>query len=743
MRCPVVAAGAAMLFLFASHSLLSQTLSQQFVVPQQLSGVSTGLIGVGDLNGDGRPDILYQTNALVATGNGTFKSIAETENFAYGSQLVDVNGDGKLDVVSAVPAGESCNQFPNGEWDCVISSDALFAVYLGNGDGTFQSGKTIDLGQEGSGTPTIAMVDLNGDGKPDAMVNFSGVTGDDASASAFEMINGGGGTFSEVDGGSPPGPVVAVGDFNGDGKMDIAEQSGGLQILYNLGAGRFTLGPSYPQMIPIGGATADFNHDGHPDLVVVDGSGQTTTGGVWVLFGQTGGGFTTPKRLSSFLATSVVAADLNHDGYPDIVAMGSSFSLLTNQKNGKFSNPRLYTGFGFWPYPNGFGAADFNLDGYLDLVFGNKIVYGTSGGNFKAPVITQTANPLTVATGDFNGDGIEDVATVNTVTVFTGSGKGYLNAGKTFTSGLLGGNIAAGDVNGDGVLDLIVTRGPTSPTPDNADVSVLLGNGDGTFRTAIASKVLGPAPSNTLSLQTYAIDVNHDGRADLIGDWGVALGHGDGTFKTPTALPSQAIPVAGIAVGDFNRDGNEDIVAGSHTTPKIFTLLGDGHGNFTVANTETLNYNNPTLNALTAADVNGDGIPDLVYEYSATPSIGDYDRVVVEFGDGTGKFGNATGVRLPYYNGSGNDSLFVADFNRDGNMDIVDVTVTDSGGPTRQDSLLIPGTGGGQLGSARYFPLQMVTGAMLDLNGDGAPDIVGPTMDKVGLERVLNTGAQP
>ncbi|HEY2471163.1 MAG TPA: VCBS repeat-containing protein [Terracidiphilus sp.] len=750
MRCPVVATGAAMLGLFASHPAPSQTLSKQFIVPQQLSGVSNSyFIASGDLNGDGRPDILYDDRALIATGNGTFKTVTESQTFVYGSQLIDVNGDGKLDVVSAIPAEENCNQFPNGEWDCVISSDAELVVYLGNGNGTFQTGKVLDLGQEGAGTSAITMADMDGDGKPDAVISFSGVDGDSSSSTNFQLINQGDGIFKNLGSfwGNGPVTVVGTGDFNGDGKIDLAISSGGLQILYNLGGGRFTSGPTY-NIFPIAGLAGDFNKDGHIDLVVADASGLSTNG-VYVLYGQNGGTFTAPKRLTSLTMTSLNAADLNHDGYLDVIAMGSSFAVFTNQKS-SFSSPRVYTGLGYNPaYPT-FGLGDFNRDGYVDVAYGSFIMYGTSGANFQAPVVTASTGAGRLVAGDFNGDGIEDVATVDpehgAVTVFLGSGQGYLNPGKTYVTPLVDANITAGDVNGDGIPDLVVTRGPGIAFPQANDVSVLLGNGDGTFQIAINSHALGQPPSNTLSRQTYAVDVNHDGKADLIGDWGVALGHGDGTFETPSALPSNAIPVAGIAVGDFNRDGNLDIVVGSrvaaNTTPVILTLLGDSHGNFTLTNTEHLNYTGPTLNALTVGDINGDGILDIVYDYSATPSIGPYDRIVVEFGDGTGKFGNATGVRLAF-NGAGNDQLFVADFNRDGKMDVLDVTVTANGGPVQGDSILINGAGGGQLGAPQYFPLQMLYGALLDLDSNGAPDIIGPDIDGSGVARILNSGAKP
>jgi hypothetical protein len=239
--------------------------------------------------------------------------------------------------------------------------------------------------------------------------------------------------------------------------------------------------------------------------------------------------------------------------------------------------------------------------------------------------------------------------------------------------------------------------------------------------------------------------VNHDGKADLVGDWGVALGHGDGTFSAPKPWPSQISPVAGLAIGDFNRDSNLDVVVGnlalSGSTPTyIYTLFGDGKGGFTIAHSERLNYTNTQLDALTVADLNNDGALDLIYNYSATPSAGKYNRIVVETNDGSGNFGNATGQRLPF-NGYGYQNLLVGDFNRDGKMDVLDLTIMNVTG-TPPDSELLLGQGDGTLGSPQYVPLQMFNGSLIDLNGDGALDIVGPDFFQTGVERILNTGAK-
>jgi hypothetical protein len=169
-------------------------------------------------------------------------------------------------------------------------------------------------------------------------------------------------------------------------------------------------------------------------------------------------------------------------------------------------------------------------------------------------------------------------------------------------------------------------------------------------------------------------------------------------------------------------------------------LFGDGKGGFTVAHKELLNYTATVLHALTVADMNNDGALDLIYNYSATPSVGSYNRVVVETNDGSGNFGNASGQRV-LFNPYGYEDLLVGDFNRDGNMDVLNLTIMNTLN-SPPDSALLLGQGDGTLASPQYLPVQMFNGSVIDLNGDGALDIVGPDFSNSGVERVLNTGAK-
>ncbi len=159
-----------------------------------------------------------------------------------------------------------------------------------------------------------------------------------------------------------------------------------------------------------------------------------------------------------------------------------------------------------------------------------------------------------IVAGDFNGDGTGDIAVVTesyvqdstarkaAVLVYPGTGKGYFDPPKRYTIGMPTGMIAAGDVNGDGKIDLVVARSPewlatsTCPGCAPADLSVLLGRGDGTFQPAMNLSVLGPPAVSGFNFVALA-DVNRDGKLDLVGDWGVALGTGTGEFPIADSAP--------------------------------------------------------------------------------------------------------------------------------------------------------------------------------------------------------------
>jgi len=457
----VLAAAAGLVCVLAAQPSFSQTsFPKQFVTPQYLNlpnPAYNNLVGVGDLNGDGRPDILYAYSELLATGNGTFQTIALPSNqYLGGGQLADVNGDGKLDVVIPVPADVECDQYPDGTWYCNYNSYAGLNVYFGNGDGTFRSGPILNLNEYASGTYTMAISDVNGDGKPDVLLSFQGVPEADGTEQSFVLLNNGDGSFHSV---SNPffSSVLTTGDFNGDGKTDFVAGLNSVTIYFGKGDGTFTAGPlnGNGDFYDLTSATAaDFNHDGHLDLAIA-----SPQSGVYLLLGDGSGRFTI-QHTSTLSATQVTAADLNHDGYEDIIAGLRGFIAIFTNHNGTLSYPQVFDM--VQPaQPLSFGIADFNHDGYLDVVAGNSIAYGAPGAMFHAPVITQSAGAHSVVTGDFNRDGIQDVAVTSNdgwVTILPGSGKGYLNGGPRYYTGIRAGLITAGDVNGDGIADLLVVR---------------------------------------------------------------------------------------------------------------------------------------------------------------------------------------------------------------------------------------------------------------------------------------------
>jgi uncharacterized protein (TIGR03437 family) len=309
------------------------------------------------------------------------------------------------------------------------------------------------------------------------------------------------------------------------------------------------------------------------------------------------------------------------------------------------------------PYGPGFVAVgDFNGDGKADIVFSGEgvgggfpsvsLVLGNGDGTFNP--LKQISGgcgwPQPVAAGDFNGDGKTDLAVGHscggTVGIFLGNGDGTFQAEKTYAAGGNPPFIAVGDFNGDGNADLAVSDACTLEQNLNVfaicvgtSTSVLLGNGDGTFRVGTNYNFVGAVAIG---------DFNGDGKADLVAGGSVLLGNGDGTFRAGTSF---GIPGA-VVVGDFNGDGRADLAV-ANSSSSVSVLAGNGDGTFRAA----VNYAaTPSLIAIASGDFNGDGNADLVSGGS------------ILFGNGDGSFNAA----VSYAGGFVANLVAVASFRGDG-----------------------------------------------------------------------------
>lgn len=763
--------------------------SEQIIAASGKPFLRVKAIVTGDLNVDHKVDIVTvdevgSVKILLGNGDGSFAAgqTLEAGGGSHSAVLGDFNHDGKVDLTVAVRD---------------LNSVALF---VGNDDGTFQPATMLGAGQSPYG---VVAADVNGDGNSDLIVpNF------DSKNSITVLVGNGDGSFAVrpvlVPIQSPA--YVAAADFNGDGMPDIAVATvWGNQFSVLLGDGK---GDFQPKTSYFASGTVDItsldlgdlNHDGAPDLIVSDNRR------THIYLNNGTGPFQDPWALPSpdalVITTGspgpVAVVDLNGDGNADIVN-GNKVLLNTptppklivnplgQSDRGELVSPEVYVGEsltltvtaldsygkmindyagtvsfsstdGLADLPASYtfsaddrgahaftcafnspadqtitvtdstgsmrafaeaivvsqargpsissnndfsaegnfttgglhssqipafvvGAADFTNDGKQDLVFVHYqqdlvgILPGNGDGSFQSETtLSVGSRPIVAVIGDFNGDHNADLAVINrnpagnagSVSILLGNGDGTFQSQLPLLVGQYPSGAAIGDWNDDGQLDLVVTN------QGSDTVDVFLGNGDGTFQNPIL-RTTGHGPSSVA-----VGDFNSDGRSDLIvadtydDSVAVFVGNGNGTFQDPLVVADIPRPTD-LAIADFNRDGKLDVAISSRSNTGFSILWGDGAGGFPTEQSFASEY---SIIAIATGDFDNDGQPDLEVtdEY--------YTRLYMNSGNGFDP------SPLTIYSGRSPSSIALGDFNGDNKTDLAIAYIYRSGAPFQYETQL-------------------------------------------------------
>jgi VCBS repeat protein len=656
-------------------------------------------VAVGDVNNDGKLDVAIvhfssasTVTVLLGNGDGTFQTGVDfsTGPSPNSVRMGDLNNDGNLDLVTT------------------SGSSATVWVLVGNGNGTFQSARDYPTNPA---PVSVAIGDLNGDGNVDLAVGNL-TLGSPAVGTVTIELGDGFGTFvpTYYPATGNGNKSVAIKDLNADGKPDIVSANyldGTASVLIGNGNGTFQ-----PKVDYATGASSysvaleDVSGDGKPDIVTANG------GSVSVLLGNGNGTFQA-KLDQATGGVSVAIGDLNGDGKPDIVTANgaSTVAVILNNGSGTFQPP-VDVGTGI--SPNSVAIGDTNNDGNLDILSANSsgaekavwLILGRGDGTFLERVDYATAgSPWTVAVRDLNGDSKPDLVATNNngsdVSVRLGNGDGTFQAKHEFATGLYPTAVAIEDVDGDSKPDIVTTNFGA------ASVSFLKGKGDGDFYTKIdygtrngpsSLAIADVTGDGTLDIVTAdytdstvsvlpglglgafgpkqdhpvypfpasigVTDVNGDSKLDLVvshilaspinGLVSVHLGAGGGTFSAPTYYNVGQKPFS-LAVGDLAGDGKPDIVTANQDDNNVAVLTnkGDGSGTFYLASYYSVGTNPRSV----AIGELGDGLTSIVTANAGANTVSILEATFLP--------------KVDYRAGDGPYGVAIADVSGDGNLDIL------------------------------------------------------------------------
>jgi hypothetical protein len=667
--------------------------------------------------------------------------------------LGDFNQDGKPDLIATT------------EWG--------FSVLLADANGGFQAAATNALESLPSavalsGQTSVAVGDVNGDGKLDFVVGTD--LGFIELGRVFVFLSKGDGTFLESTNylTEPRARSVTLGDFNGDGKLDLV--SGGyygLAVFLGIGDGTFS-GPLMPTNVTkvLSLASGDLNGDGKLDLALVS----STSTNVTVLLGVGDGTFSNPIDYAiGGNPAAVVIDDFNGDSKPDLAVVNNSdvtspllgsVSILLGRGDGTFGTATTYSA---GPHPFALATSELNGDGNRDLVVASAGVYDDPSGSYADPGVYMLLgkgdgtfqNALPYRTGDFikallvgdlNGDGNADIAVADSegIALLSGNGQGQFQNFISVKTGISPSSLTIGDFDEDGLPDLAVTNYGDRTNIDevlfeHSKVAVYLNKGDGSFKPPILADA-SPGSAGQMGVA----DFNGDGHLDLAyaalqvpgfaeGAVAVALGRGDGTLEAPVYYDTSLNPTSVVAA-DLNHDSKPDLViTGWGAVNNVAVLLSRGDGTFEPSSSFSAGTN---WGSVATGDLNHDGTLDLIVAESGGAASPPEASVWVFLGNGDGTFDKPTTLDV-----TGDfRSVALADFDGDGNLDVSVIHYGSS--PNFNDAYLAValGKGDGSFQAAVTYPIGYSPASITvnDFNGDGKSDLA--IASRTGVSVLLGHG---